>query len=164
MNCLCISLRVCLLCRYCCASYLLFISFFVSTFFLIFHFRAWYSLQEESPNAIRVSDVCKTRLLVSSFFTRNVGEDGPNLASNSMWGSLLVSVSTWYWQHGSNCQETVYKPQVTNAIQPKGMQMYGRSFHIRPNDTKFSLYYLCLYYCRTLNELINFVANIIQFF
>lgn len=87
------------------------------------HLRAWYTLQALIPNAMKVSDVCRIRLLLSSFLTRNVGEDGPNTASSSMCGSLLVSVSTWYWQHGSNCHETVYNPQVTNAMQPKGPHM-----------------------------------------
>lgn len=57
--------------------------------------------------ATNVIVVCRILLLVSSFLTRNVGDDGPKTANNSTCGSLLVSVSTWYWQQGSNCQETV---------------------------------------------------------
>ena len=76
--------------------------------------------------------LCKILLLVSSFLTRKVGEDGPKTASTSTWGNLLVSVSTWYWQQGSNCHETVYNPQDTVAMNPNGPQIYGRSPHNRP--------------------------------
>lgn len=77
--------------------------------------------------AANVIVVWRIRLLVSSFLTRNVGDEGPRTANSSTCGNLQVSVSTWYWQQGSNCQETVYNPQDMTAIKPSGPQMYGRS-------------------------------------
>lgn len=95
--------------------------------------------------AANVIVVWRIRLLVSSFLTRNVGDEGPRTANSSTCGNLQVSVSTWYWQQGSNCQETVYNPQDMTAIKPSGPQMYGRSPQSIPEKSMYKhckIYYL----------------------
>ena len=44
---------------------------------------------------------------LSSFLTRTMGDDDVKLPRGN-FANFLVSYSTWYWQHGSNCHETPY--------------------------------------------------------
>ena len=63
---------------------------------------------------------CKVFLFLSSLRTSTMGLDVVSLLTGS-FASLLVSISTWYLQHGSNCHETVYSPVQSKDKRPNGV-------------------------------------------
>ena len=55
---------------------------------------------------------------LSSFLTRTIGDEDVRLPSGN-FANFLVSCSTWYLQHGSNCHETPYKAAQKKLIPPQ---------------------------------------------
>lgn len=65
------------------------------------------------------SVLCSIFRRLSSLRTNTTGVVDVSLCSGSL-SILLGSLSTWYLQHGSGCQETIYTPAHIKLVQPSG--------------------------------------------